>query len=401
MGRRQPYLGIGYILAGVITAGGGVVAVALIFSSLPNGRQHALATFAVVTAILYVTALAAIVVHELGHYLAVRLMKGNATGLHIGSPPAFMRFARAKVRIELGLVPHGRVTWTGQVSDGRAAIIFIAGPFADLIMAPVALALPLDGHVRYSLAVIFAAVGLANLMPLRARNGRLSDGARLLRTPARSRAARDVRLLLEDPDWRSRPEAADTLLRGCQLEVAAALARWHLVVGLLGEQGRTRAMLRLHRDLPTDLPASPAPKFVLAVHHAEWLVATFPGLPLADANLAGTRMAWVLKHSSRTDRIGAMHTLALIRLRQGMPAVVEPLCADALAADLEAGPRATVLATVAMARHAAGQSGRDALDEALALDPNSRLVAEAVARLDARPAKAQVRSRRKARSSIS
>jgi hypothetical protein len=41
-----------------------------------------------------------------------------------------------------------------------------------------------------------------------------------------------------------------------------------------------------------------------------------------------------------------------------------------------------VLATVAMARHALGQPGRELLDEALALDPDAHLVAEAVRALD-------------------
>jgi hypothetical protein len=395
MARRQPYLGIGYLLGRVIEAGGGLAAVTLYLSSLPAGRQHAPAGPAIGIAILYAAVMAAVVVHELGHYLAVRLLKGRATAIHNGTPPALVRFRRGKVRFELGLTPRGRVMWTGQLSAGRAAVIALAGSLANLIMAAVALVLPIYSALRYSFAVILVAVGLASLMPMRARNGRLSDGARLLQAPARSRAERDVRRLLEDPAWRSRPEAADILRRGCQLEVPAAVARWHLAIDLLGEQGRTQAMLRLHRELPSSLPAAPPRNVVLAVHHAEWVAATLPGLPLADANLASTRMAWVLKHSSGTDRIGAKHTLALVRLRQGSPAAVEPLCADALAADLEPGPRAEVLATVAMARHAAGHSGRAALDEAMALDPSSRVVAEAMARLDdASPAKGQPRARK-------
>jgi hypothetical protein len=44
------------------------------------------------------------------------------------------------------------------------------------------------------------------------------------------------------------------------------------------------------------------------------------------------------------------------------------LCADALGIDLKPATRATVLATVAMARHALGQPAREPLEEALALD---------------------------------
>ncbi len=45
--------------------------------------------------------------------------------------------------------------------------------------------------------------------------------------------------------------------------------------------------------------------------------------------------------------------------------------ADALAADLDQDDRATVLATVAMARHALFLAGRRQLDEARALDPDA------------------------------
>jgi len=54
------------------------------------------------------------------------------------------------------------------------------------------------------------------------------------------------------------------------------------------------------------------------------------------------------------------------------------LCADALSADLDPDVRASVLATVAMARHALLLSGRQQLDEALTLDPEAELVSEAV-----------------------
>lgn len=45
-------------------------------------------------------------------------------------------------------------------------------------------------------------------------------------------------------------------------------------------------------------------------------------------------------------------------------------------ASLTASERATVLATVAMARHALGQDFRTPLDQALALDPDADLVGE-------------------------
>ncbi len=85
-------------------------------------------------------------------------------------------------------------------------------------------------------------------------------------------------------------------------------------------------------------------------------------------------------------RAAALHTLAVIRLRQGLPDRAEALCEQSLTVLLEPESRATVLATVAMARHARGRSGREALDEALALSPDADLVGEAVAVLGSDPA---------------
>jgi hypothetical protein len=65
---------------------------------------------------------------------------------------------------------------------------------------------------------------------------------------------------------------------------------------------------------------------------------------------------------------------------------VRGLSAGSLAADLKPSERASVLAILAMARHARLLSGQAALDEALTLDPDAPLVAEAVAALSRDPA---------------
>jgi hypothetical protein len=235
--------------------------------------------------------------------------------------------------------------------------------------------------MRYAATLIFAVSGLVNLMPYRLAPGRTTDGLTLLSLRARSRSERELRLLLQDPGWPSRPEAADILLRGCRLDIPAALALRFSVPHQLRQAGRTRDLLWLHQ-LPLTLPDSPPADLVGAVHHMEWQVATVPDLPLAEANLAGWRMAWVLKHSTAHDRIAARHTLAVVRLRQRLHGEVEPLCAEALATELGAPQRACVLATVAMARQASGASGREALHEALSLDPDAELVTEATSRIN-------------------
>jgi hypothetical protein len=81
------------------------------------------------------------------------------------------------------------------------------------------------------------------------------------------------------------------------------------------------------------------------------------------------------------------HTLAVVRLRQGKPADVRRLCAEALGTGLDPDDRATVLATVAMARHQLGSPAfaREVLGEAVELDPNADLVPEAVSMLSDGP----------------
>ena len=133
----------------------------------------------------------------------------------------------------------------------------------------------------------------------------------------------------------------------------------------------------------------PQTEFLNIVHALSWKVVAKPNVPARLADLAGTRVEWVLGHvEKRGEKVrpplrDVRHTLAVVRLRQGQPAEVRRLCADGLAADLDRDDCATVLATVAMARHQLCllASARQALDEALALDPDAELVPEAVSML--------------------
>lgn len=119
------------------------------------------------------------------------------------------------------------------------------------------------------------------------------------------------------------------------------------------------------------------------VHVMSWKVLASGDLPAETADLAASRIEWVIGHLGKEHPDGrlpphtARYALALARLRQRRHQEVERLCADALAAELDADDRATVLAMVAMARHALLLSGRQQLDEALALDPDAELVGEA------------------------
>jgi hypothetical protein len=158
-------------------------------------------------------------------------------------------------------------------------------------------------------------------------------------------------------------------------------------VGFVGKslrlEGRITELLALHADLP--LPAGPhAKQLTIVMHMLDWEVLLVPGLPAAAVDQAVARVEWVLRSAEfepgakQWSREAVLHTLALGRLRQGRFAEVGELCRLVLAVpDLPAGSRATVVATVALARLAAGLPYQRALDEARSLDPHADLVAEA------------------------
>ncbi len=138
-----------------------------------------------------------------------------------------------------------------------------------------------------------------------------------------------------------------------------------------------------HRFRP--LPERPEREYLNIVHALSWKVVAKPNLPAELVDLAATRVEWVLAQVTEDDPQRRhqlrhlRHTLAVVRLRQGQPAEVRQLCADALAADLDPDDRATVLATTAIARHELLllASARKDLHEALALDPSADMVMEA------------------------
>jgi hypothetical protein len=246
----------------------------------------------------------------------------------------------------------------------------------------VVLLLPIARWAAVYFAVIMAASGISNLIPAKTEDGSLSDGVKLIRARARSRATAEIRELLTAPDWSHQPDSASRLINGWMLDVAAAE---ECLKQLPGDRD---ALLRLFAQ-EWLLPRWPETDFLNVVHALSWKVVAKPDVPAGLADLAGTRVEWVL---GQVDKRGGKvrprpsdvrHTLAVVRLRQGKPADVRRLCADALGTDLDPDDRATVLATVAMARHQLGSPAyaRDVLGEALELDPSADLVPEAVSML--------------------
>jgi hypothetical protein len=158
------------------------------------------------------------------------------------------------------------------------------------------------------------------------------------------------------------------------------------IVVMLRRQGRIAELLELHArfGIPTGRYAREQTR---SLHNVEWNLLLVPGLPPEVIDEAASRVQWILDNypfEAKEDpmpRPAVEHTVALARLRQGRFGEVEPLCASGLAAAYGPDARATVLATIALARRALGQPHADLLAEAVALSPDADLV-ESHDRLD-------------------
>ena len=381
----HPWLRVGDGLGTLLPYGAGLLA---IYVLSPFPRQLGAWSIVALVAGLSAAFLLSTVVHELGHVLAIRFAGVRPTAIHLLGPPDRVTFHVGGLQVGLGIKVGGEVEYPGRgVSAAQSAVIAAAGPAAELVIAPLVLLLPIARWAAVYLAVIMAADGLSNLIPAKTEDGSLSDGVTLIRARARARAAADIRQLLAAPDWSDRPDAGQRLINGWVLDVPAAE---DYLKGLPDDKD---ALLRLYAQQWL-LPERPETEFLNIVHALSWKVVAKPDIPARLADLATARVEWVLGHVNKRDDPEARprprdvrHTLAVVRLRQGQPADVRRLCADALAADLDPDDRATVLATVAMAKHQLYllASARRALDEALALDPSADLVPEAVSMLGSGP----------------
>jgi hypothetical protein len=137
----------------VILGCGGVLAVELLgIHSI--GRPSSLTYFGLELAlgilILYLTIMVAVLIHELGHYLAARLSGVHVTAIQIGAPPTLASFSRGGTRIDVGLLASGRVLWDQAPPARRRWIVALAGPLANLVTAPLPLVLPLPAAMRYA-----------------------------------------------------------------------------------------------------------------------------------------------------------------------------------------------------------------------------------------------------------
>jgi hypothetical protein len=153
---------------------------------------------------------------------------------------------------------------------------------------------------------------------------------------------------------------------------------------MLRNDGRIAELPDLHAGTPAH-SGPPTPRSVRAMQELEYLVLVVPELSPDVYELAATRVEWVLDNDEFAGADGALrlaamrHTLAVARLQQGRFEEVAPLCADSLSNARGTGPqRATVLATMVLARRGLRQPHDGLLARAVSLDPDADLVREAM-----------------------
>jgi Peptidase family M50 len=175
------------------------------------------------------------------------------------------------------------------------------------------------------------------------------------------------------------PEA---VLRAFRAGDSAARLSVGAIAVMLRRQGRIGELLDVHAGFGAPAGHNWRAQ-AQALHEVEFNLLCVPGLPPEVIDEAAVRIRWLTDNypfKAKEDselRSGMEHSLAVARLRQRRFAEVEPLCGSGLAADFGPDNRATVLATIVIARRALGQPHADLLAEAVALSPDADLVAEA------------------------
>lgn len=127
-------------------------------------------------AVLLAAFLVGTVVHELGHALAVRLVGARVLGIVLGGKLARVTFGVGAVPISVGLGLSASVSHSGvRLPAARRAAITVAGPVANVLVAPSCLLLPVPRWEASYLALAVLASALQDLAPSHTSDGGTTD----------------------------------------------------------------------------------------------------------------------------------------------------------------------------------------------------------------------------------
>lgn len=268
----------------------------------------------------------------------------------------------------------------------RAPVLFFSAPIGLLVVAGIIAVIPNARPYGPGIALITAFCGVAALMPYRNRHGKLSGPALLLALSLSNRRKRELSQLTSRPGW---PERTD--VTRWMLSSPDTVGHCQLLVEQLRGEGQTEELTEWHARLWKQaeplLPGMGSRKRLRLAHLLHGV--TYHLLLIQDLAPKTQKIAergekyidWAYQYCPEEHQPAMAHSMALAYLRQGRYSEVEPLCTRVLRGngDLKPQDRATVLATVVLARVPLGQEPREWLDEAVSLAPDADLVQEAVA----------------------
>src|SRR5262249_19696700 len=131
---------------------------------------------------------AGLMVHEFAHALTRRLLGGTVLGIELGGRLGRVRFRVGKLPVSVGFGLHGHVSpGPPDLPARRQAAVLVAGPLANMLLAPASLLLPVARPVALFIGLCELSSGLADLVPAATRDGDKTDGGQLLFLPARAR----------------------------------------------------------------------------------------------------------------------------------------------------------------------------------------------------------------------
>jgi tetratricopeptide (TPR) repeat protein len=350
-----------------------------------------------VAALTYLVAIAgSVVLHELAHALAVRLIGGRVMELRLGFGPRLSPAGWLDLR---PLLIAGHVSWVPPKGARRGQVfaVGVAGIAVHALLILLALAAGSGRWPVWRIDLLLANVGAfaSNAIPSRGSltttAGGPNDGAQLLGLVRDARSPEPF-LLGNDPDLVAMRAAYGPGGLRAALDAAAhrpdrAQLRLRLAAELL-TAGRYADAAGAARAAAGAAPGWALDQVLAEALLLDRLTAAAP-IDLAEAVAAAERaQAGRSEHLPAATRAGAAHTLSLARLAQGRDAEAEASARWAEPATTAPGPRAAVLATIGWAalRQGRPQEAHAALRDAMTLAPDEPLTRALAAAVASTPA---------------
>lgn len=363
------------------------------FSTAGRGdRGHALVL--VVALAGFLAFVPHVLLHELGHLAAGYALRLRPAAISLGSRTGGRRRSIGKLRVYLstgtGYAVSVRPDPTARLLGLRMSLFTLAGPATNLLLAGATYlaaraAQPEPRAVLLIVAVVGLVFGVFNLVPMRSRHGRVSDGLSLLRWMFRARW-RTRALDAEAASYREATADLRRLAARRPVELLARLDEPQTDADLAALVARLSGLIadpETDPDLATDLAVRAIWRLVEAF--LPKLAEPEDQLHRPAAGVLGVLADRVV--SRRPERVDARTAAALVRVFQSRYAQARDLIGDRLVVEQSAVP-GRLLAVGALLEAADGglATGRRYLDRAEAAEPDLFLLPLLRRRLSTEPA---------------